>query len=61
LRLISIEYHKIKSFEDIYNPTTVYHKKIRDIIYSNDNLLILVPDSTNKNKRLKILKSFNNS
>jgi len=44
---------------DFLNNASEYNKKIRELINEN-NLLIIDPDSKNKNSRLTIIKTFNN-
>lgn len=45
---------------DLYNPTMTYNRKIRELL-SERNILILHPDSTSINPRLKFTKLFNNA
>lgn len=46
--------------DDIFKKGSEYNKKIWDLMDGND-ILVIHPDSTNKNSRLRIIKIFNNT
>lgn len=54
----SIELNLIAEL-DLYNPTTNYCKQIRNLL-KEKNVLLIHPDSTSINPRLKVIKTFNN-
>ncbi len=54
----AIEKHLVEE-GDLYNPSKDYNKKIRALL-TEDNLLILHPDSSSINKRLAVIKLFGN-
>jgi DNA helicase-2/ATP-dependent DNA helicase PcrA len=47
--------------KDIFKKDSKYNAKIWDLIENNNDILIIYPDSTNKNLRLEIIKRFNNT
>ena len=54
----SIEFHLIEE-GDIYDYKKYYNKKVAEIL-SEKNVLLLHPDSTSINPRIKLIKKFNN-
>ncbi|MGC4100856.1 UvrD-helicase domain-containing protein [Ferruginibacter sp.] len=53
----SVEYIKISSSSDLYNPTLPYYKSLNKLL-SNRNLLIIHPESSSIHPRKKIIASF---